>query len=53
MQIWESVGNLSFSFIFWDILDEMKDNFGQECVKGGFYLSRAKFEQLPLISVEQ
>ena len=26
----------------------MKDNLGQECVKGGFYPSREKFEQLPL-----
>ena len=30
----------------------MKDNLDEECVKGGFYPSRAKLEQLPLISME-
>ena len=50
MQILESFGTMSkiigFSFyIFWDILNKMKDNFCQECGEGGFYPSRAKSEQ--------
>ena len=39
--------NYRLSDIFGGILDRMKDNLGQECV---FYPSRAKLEQLPLIS---
>ena len=39
--------------IFWDILNKMKDNLGQECVKGDLYPSRAKLKQLPLISLEK
>ena len=38
MQIWESVGkcqNYRVFDIFWDILNKMKDNLGQECVKEG------------------
>ena len=31
----------------------MKDNLGQEYVKGGFYPSKAKLEQLPLMSLEK
>ena len=31
----------------------MKDNLGPECVKRGFYPSRAKLKQLPLISLEK
>ena len=32
---WENVKIIGFFFcIFWDIVDKMKDNFGQECVKG-------------------
>ena len=36
MQIKKSVGkcqNYRFLDIFWDILNKMKDNLGQECVK--------------------
>ena len=36
MQIWESLQkyqNYRAFDIFWDILNKMKDNFGQECVK--------------------
>ena len=36
MQIWESVKNCQnyrFLKIFWDILDKMKSNFGQECIR--------------------
>ena len=32
-------------------LNKMKDNLGQECVKGGFYPSTSKLEQLSLISL--
>ena len=56
MQIWKSVGkyqNYRFFDIFWDILDRLKDSLGQECVKGSFYPSREKLEQLPLISLEK
>ena len=38
---------------FFDILNKMKDSLYQECVKGGFYLSRAKLKHLPLISLEK
>ena len=37
VQIWESAGkcqNYRFLDILSDILDKMKDNLGQECVKG-------------------
>ena len=57
MQIWESVGKMSklyfFFDIFWDILNKMKHDLCQECVKGGFYPFRAKLEQLLLISLEK
>ena len=56
MQIWkvlEKGQNYRFFDIFWDILNKMKDNLGQKCVKGGFYPSKAKLEQLPLISLEK
>ena len=43
--------NYGFFDIFWDILNKMKDNLGQECA--GFFPSRAKLEQLPLISLEK
>ena len=41
VQIWESVGkcqNYRLFDIFWDILNKMKDNLGQECVKGASIL---------------
>ena len=41
MQIWESVGKMSKS-IFWDILNKMKDNIGQECVKRGLLSFQGK-----------
>ena len=41
-----------FFDIFWDILNKIKNNLGQECVKGGFYRYRAKLKQLSLISLE-
>ena len=57
VQIWKSVGKCrNYRFLlntFWDILDKIKDNFGKECVKGNFYSSMEKLEQLPLISMEK
>ena len=50
---WKKVKIIGFFYIFWDILNKMKDNLGQKYVKGGFYPSRAKLEQLPLISLEK
>ena len=44
--------NYRFFDNFLEILKTMKDNLGQECVKGGFYPFRAKLKQLPLISLE-
>ena len=52
-KVLEKCQNYSFSDIFWDILNKMKDNLGQESVKGGFYPSRAELEQFPLISLEK
>ena len=45
MQIWESAKkcqNYKFFDIFWDILNKMKDNLGQECVKGGLLSFQGK-----------
>ena len=56
MQILETVWKMSklkVFDIFWDILNKMKGNLGQECVKGGFYPSRAKLKEFPLISLEK
>ena len=49
------MSKLSAFDIRWDILNKMKDNVGQECVKGGggFRPSMATLEQLPLISLER
>ena len=33
-KVLEKCQNYRFLYIFWDILDKMKDNLGQECVKG-------------------
>ena len=44
--------NYRFFDIFWDILDKMKDNLCQECVKEFFYPFRAKMGQLPMTSQE-
>ena len=56
MQIWkpfEKCQNYGSFDIFLDILNKMKDNLGQEYVKGGFYPCRAKLKRLPLISLEK
>ena len=47
----EDVNIIQFFYILWDILDKMKDNLGQCCVKEGFCPFRAELEQLPLISM--
>ena len=51
--MWEVLGkcqNYKFFYIFWNILNKMhmKDNFDQECEKGGSYPFRTKLEQLSL-----
>ena len=46
MQIWESVKkcqNYRFFDIFLDILNKMKDNLAQECVKGRLLFFQGKF----------
>ena len=48
----EKCQNYSFFDIFWDNLNKIKDNLGKKCVKGGFFPSKAKLEQLSLISLE-
>ena len=50
---WENVKIIGFFDISCDILNKMKDKLDKKCVKKGFYLSRAKLEQLPLISLEK
>ena len=40
-------------YIFWDILDKLKGDLSQECVKKGLYFFRAKLEQSLLISPEK
>ena len=44
--------NLLFFDIFWDILNKMKDNLCQKCVKGGHLSLQGKFEKLPLAFLE-
>ena len=34
-KVFEKCQNYRFFDIFWDILNKMKDNLGQGCVKGG------------------
>ena len=53
MEVLKKIQNYRGFDIFWNILDKRKDNLGQECIKGGFYHSRAKLKQLPLISLEK
>ena len=50
MQIW---GSYKFLVIFWSILDNRNGNLGKKYVKRGFYLSRVKLQQLPLIFMEK
>ena len=45
--------NYRFFDISWDILDKIKGNLDQERAKKDFYPSRAKVEQLPMISLEK
>ena len=52
-KLFEKCQNYRFFDIFWDILNKMNNNLGQECIKGGFYPSRAKLKQLSLISLEE
>ena len=47
MQTWElfeKCQNYRFFEIFWDFLNKMKDNLGQECVKGGLLSFQGKIE---------
>ena len=50
MQILESVEKMSdllgFFCIFWDILNKMKDNLCQKCVKGRHLSLQGKFETI-------
>ena len=51
MQILESVEKISkftgfFFYIFWDILNKMKDNLCQKCVKGRHLSLQGKFETI-------
>ena len=52
-KVLEKCQNYRFFDIFLDILHKMKENLGQERVKGGFYPSRATLEQFPLIPLEK
>ena len=40
--VWKNVKIIGFFEIFWDILNKMKDNLGQECVKGGLLSFQGK-----------
>ena len=44
MQIWllEKCQNCRFFDIFWDILNKMKDNLSQKCVKKGLLFFQGK-----------
>ena len=39
---WENVKIIGFFYIFWDILDKMKDNLSQEYVKRGLLSFQGK-----------
>ena len=39
---WKNVKIIGVFYIFWDILDKMKDNLGPECVKGGILSFQGK-----------
>ena len=39
--------------IFWDILDKMRGNLGQECVKAGLLSFQGKIGTIALISFER
>ena len=41
------MSKLKFFDIFWDILDKMKNNLGQECVKGAILSFQGKIETIP------
>ena len=43
---WKNVKIIGFFEIFWDILNKMKDNFGQECVKLGLISFQGKIETI-------
>ena len=48
----EKCQNYGFFDIFFDILDKMKGNLCQECVKGGLLSFQGKIKTIPLISLE-
>ena len=47
-KVFEKCQNYRFFDIFWDILNKMKDNLGQECVKGGLLSFQGKIETIIL-----
>ena len=56
MQNWGSVKkcqNYRLFAIFWDILDKMKGNLDQECVKRGLLSFQGKIGTIPLKSLEK
>ena len=42
VKCWKNVKIIGFFYIFGDILNKMKDNLGQECVKGGLLSFQGK-----------
>ena len=45
-KVLEKCENYRLFEIFWDILNEMKDNLGQECVKGGILSFQGKIGRI-------
>ena len=43
---WKNVKIIGFFYIFWDILNKMKDNLGQECVKRKLLSFQGKIETI-------
>ena len=52
MQIWKVLEKCQNHSFFWDILNKMKDNLGQECVKGVLLPFQGKIGTIALISLE-
>ena len=56
-KFWKVLKNVKiywvFFYIFWDILNKMKDNLCQKCVKGKHLSLQGKLKQFPLASLEK
>ena len=52
-KVLEKCQNYRFLKYFWNILNKIKDNLGQKCVKEGLLSFQGKLEKLSLTSLEK